>query len=284
MRASLDVAGIEVELSVAAGPLEVAIATRYARFLGAVQTPACALRIEPSTGLRMVTPPSLAAVVDRAGPTRFDVAHHSFNGTVDLKGEGVLWTAVELRAANEALAIVFALMAPEHDGILMQAAGVIQARRAGIFLGPAARSMVCDLAEDQPTFGDGPVLVRRLPGIGWVAAATPFGAARAEIPPRMAALDRIWLPRRPRGGGPAAGGDITAEVARSAVVPTADPGVRDAVLALAHQLVAAVPTAEVKDRYRDVPGLAPNNVSLLSGRPVSMARPGLSNPGGVTTP
>lgn len=278
MRASLDVAGIEVELSVAAGPLEVVIATRYARFLRSVQSPACALRIEPSPGLRTIGPSR--PVVERAGPTRFDVAHPSFSGTFDLAGDGVLWTAVELPAADEALGIVFALVAPEHDGILMQAAGAIRARRAAIYLGSAAASMVCTAVE--PTLGDGPVLVRRLPGTGWVAAATPFGAARTEIPPpRMAVVDRVWLQRR-RGDDVA--GAVAAEVALSAVIPTADPGVRDSVLALTHQLVAAVPTAEVTDRCRDVLAATTNTVSLLSGRPASMARPGLSNPGGVTTP
>jgi hypothetical protein len=280
MRASLDVAGIEVELSVAAGPLEVVIATRYARFLRSVQTPACALRLEPSTGLRTIGP-SLP-VVQRSGQTRFDLAHPAFSGTFDLAGDGVLWTAVELPAADVALGIVFALVAPEHHGILMQAAGAIRARKAGIYLGSAAASMVRDLAE--PALGEGPILVRRLPGSGWVAAATPFGASRPEItPPRMALLDRIWLQRRPAHDMTEVR-DVVAEVALSAVMPTTDSGIRDSVLALSQQLVAAVPTAEVTDRCRDVPDLATNSVSLLSGRPVSMARPGLSHPGGVTTP
>jgi hypothetical protein len=280
MRASLDVAGIEVELSVAAGPLEVAIATRYARFLRSVQSPACALRLEPSTGLRAIGP-SLP-VVERTGQTRFDLAHPAFSGTFDLAGDSVLWTAVELPAADEALGIVFALVAPEHDGILMQAAGVIRARRAGIYLGPAAASMVCDAAE--PTLGEGPVLVRSLPGVGWVAAATPFGAARVEIPPpRTAVLDRVWLKRR-LGHDVVGTRDVAAEVALSAVIPTADPGVRDSVLALAHQLVAAVPTAELTDRCVDGTGFR-NEVRSPAFRSVGVDGPiRFSEPRGVTTP
>jgi hypothetical protein len=243
----LTIGGIEVALSTPAGALEVAVAERYAPFLGAVEAPVCSLTLEPSQGSD--GPPAPAAtLVERVGETTFRVVHPGLFGWLDLAGVGNVHVGPYPYALDSALRLLFGLLAPRHDALMLHATSVISNNNAQVFTGPAGTSTLTQLAGDRPVLTDGLVLVRRERD-GWLAASTPFWAAYDQPgPPREAKLNRLWS-LLPAGAEVAEG--PAPEAARLAVterlfLPTAEPEIHRVALDLVADLTDSVPFSDLR--------------------------------------
>jgi len=251
MRASLTITGIEVELSVPAGGLETIAAGRYAPFLGESDAPVCSVHVEPEPGLGRLV--AVRAdddpVVECQSASVFRVAHPSFFGRFDLEGEGELHTSTEAVALDHGLRILFALLAPRHGGFMLSASGVIGDDGAHVFAGAAGRGrpVIAGVGGDHPLLIDGFVMVRRLGGT-WMAGSTPFWTS-FEPPdrPREAKLARLWALQSCPATEPCPpdSGAALHAVMDHAYVPTKESGARRAVLDLAVELAAAVPSSKL---------------------------------------
>ena len=251
MRASLTITGIEVEVSVPAGPLETIVAGRYATFLGALDAPVCSLHIQPGkVPQRLLTSVGSAVpLVEREGDTTFRVAHPSFFGTLDLEGQGSLHSAADPVGLDYALRILFALLAPRHGAFMLNACGVISEGGAHVFAGPAGagKSWVAGLAGDRPVLTDGYVMVRHQEG-AWMAGSTPFWSTFDQPgPPRESKLARLWSLRPSPAVEPCPpeSGAVLHTVMENAVFPLRETEARRAVLDLAVELALAVPTSKL---------------------------------------
>ena len=251
MRASLTITGIEVELSAPAGALETTVARRYAPFLGETRAPVCSLRIEPAPALRAVPTVRLDAdpVVERRSATAFEVIHSSFVGRFDLEGAGHLRSPADGAALDHALRILFALLAPRHDGFMLTASGVIGDDGAHVFAGAAGRGSraASGIGGDRPVLIDGYLMVRRL-ARSWVAGSTPFWTSlEPPGPPREAKLTRLWaLPDCPATEpSPPESGAALHAVLDSAYMPTRESEARRVLLDLAVELATAVPSSKL---------------------------------------
>jgi hypothetical protein len=178
------------------------------------------------------------------------MSHPDFSGTVDLEGTGSLECAPSPYAMDHALRVLFALIAPRHDALMLQASGVVSRGGAHVFAGPpgAGKSTVAALAGHRPVLTDGYVMVRRLANATWIAASTPFWASH-EIPgpPRDLRLARLWS-LRPSPVLHASSSDAGASlrlVVENLFLPGADPDSRKAALDLAFDLTSAVPSSEL---------------------------------------
>lgn len=241
MRASLTVGGIEVALVISPGPLEKAVAQRYAPFLGAIEAPVCALTLEATPRDKgLLQPPT--ALVERVGETTFRVVRPGLPGLFDLAGAGRIDVSDHPCALDNALRLLFGLLAPRHDALMLHATSVMSNSGAHLFTGPQA-SILANLASDRPLLTHGLVLVRR-EWNGWLAASTPFWANYEQPgPPRESRLNRLWS-WFPLEADVIDGPD--AEVSRLAVLqhlflPTGDPEIHRIALALASDLAEAVP-------------------------------------------
>lgn len=250
MRASLTITGLEVELSVPAGPLETIAAGRYAPFLGETRSPVCSVRVEPEASLRRLAPVEGSAdpVVERLSGAVFSVAHPRFFGRFDLEGAGELHSASEAEALDHGLRILFALLAPRHGGFMLLASGVIGDDGAQVFAGAdGARLAMAGIGGDRPVMIDGYVMVRRLDGT-WRAGSTPFWTS-FEPPgsPREAQLTRLWALRTCPATEPSQpdSGAALHAMMDSVYVPTHEPDSRRAVLDLAVELAAEVPSSKL---------------------------------------
>ncbi|MCA1845732.1 MAG: hypothetical protein LC792_21560 [Actinobacteria bacterium] len=243
MRASLTIGGIEVALSASAGSLETAVAERYAPFLGAVETPVCSLTLEPSQAVEGPAAPAVS-LVERVGETTFRVVHPGLFGWFDLAGAGNVHVGANPYALDNALRLLFGLLAPRHDALMLHATSVITNGGTHVFTGPAAgTSALTRLAGDRPVLTDGLVLVQRKPD-GWLAASTPFWAAYDQPgPARDAKLSRLWslLPAGAEVDGDAAVGAAQLAVMQHLYLPTAEPEIHGVALALATDLAETVP-------------------------------------------
>lgn len=257
MRASLVITGIEVEISVPAGPLETIVAGRYATFLGALDAPVCSLHIQPGKMPPLPpgkVPPGLLSsvepvpLVEREGETTFRVAHPSFFGLLDLEGAGTLHSAADPVGLDHALRILFALLAPHHGAFMLNACGVLSDSGAHIFTGPsgAGEAWVAGLAGDRPLLTGGYVMVRNLDG-AWLAGSTPFWTYEQPGPPRESNLARLWSLRPSPAVEPCPpeSGATLHTVMANAVLPTRESQSRRAVLDLAVEMAMAVPTSKL---------------------------------------
>ena len=238
-------------MSVPAGPLETIAAGRYASFVGETRAPVCSLHIEPEAGLPRAAPVrvSAAPVVERQSGTVFRVAHPTFFGRFDLEGAGDLHSSPDATALDHALRILFALLAPRHNGFMLTASGVIGDDGAHVFAGAAGSGTpaVAGIGGDRPVLIDGYVMVRRLDGT-WLAGSTPFWTS-FEPPrqPRQAKLARLWALRTSPTSEPSPpdSGAALHAVMENAYVPTQESNARRAVFDLAVELAAAVPSSKL---------------------------------------
>jgi hypothetical protein len=251
MKTSLTIASIEIELFVPESSLETIVAGRYAPFLGPVAAPVCSVEVHEGHGLDGAG--QSLATVERLG-TAFQVIHPGFFGTVDVEGEGSLECAPSPYALDHALRVLFALVAPRQDALMLHAAGVISRGGGHVFAGPtgAGKSTVATLAGHRPVLTDGYVMVRRLLDGSWLAASTPFwGAHEVPGPPRDVRLARLWSlrPSAALHSFPSDAGASLRSVVENMFQPASDPDSRKAALDLAFELASAVPSS--------VLGLAP---------------------------
>ena len=249
MRSSLTVGGIEVELRAPAGPLEPILADRYGPFLGAVIDPACSLRIE-STGVDVGEPNPPRAALTGADTDVVTIAHPDFTATFALEGEGTLTTAENPFTIDHAFRLLFGLLAPRHDALMLHSCGLISGGVANVFAGAsgAGKSTLAGLAGDRPLLSDEHVLIRHT-GDEWLATSTPFWGSYAKPgPPRHAPLERLWSLRQ----WPANEVEVTDAEAclrtalDNAVLPCAHPAIKSAVFDVAVRLAESVPSAELR--------------------------------------
>jgi hypothetical protein len=223
MRTVLNITGIEVELVVPPGPLEQIVAGRYAGFLGAPGGAVCTLEIEPNGGVEAGAAPT-TPVVERAGGHRFEVAHPDFAGFFELRGRGAIRSVAGADAIDDALRTLFALLAPFHQGLLLQATGLIEGGGAHVFAGAGA-AIVGRPSSVGLALPGGYVMVRRVAD-AWMAGSTPFQDGTQQLRlPRQARLAQLSL----------AGEALEDNV----VLPNTDDGTRRAV----RQLTSALATS-----------------------------------------
>lgn len=249
MRAGLTVAGVEVAVSAPRGQVESILAERYGPFLGAVVDPVCAIRFDDN-GLGAGQPnPPMALVTGGAGH-HVRVEHVDFDAELDLQGDGHVNVPADPYAIDHFFRLLFGLLAPRHDALMLHACGVISEGRAEVFAGQsgAGKSTLASLAEDRPLLSDEHVMIRRIGGT-WVGASTPFWGSYAKPgAARHAALGRLWSLRQ----------WPTNEVRRldalgalriaieNAVLPSPDPDIKRAVFAVAADLAADASAAELR--------------------------------------
>lgn len=249
MRAGLTVGGIEVELQVVRGPLEPIVSERYGPFLGAVVDPVCSITLE-SSGVEHGEPNPPLADISGAHGTVVAVRHPDFTGAVDLQGAGALRVPENPYTIDHTLRILFGLLAPRHDALMLHSCGIISGGVANVFAGQsgAGKSTLASLAGDRPLLSDEHVLVRRS-GDGWSAASTPFWGSYAKPgPARQAPLARLWSLRQwPSHEVVATDAEACLRTAlANAVLPCSEPALKAAVFEVAADLAAAVPSAELR--------------------------------------
>jgi hypothetical protein len=246
MRASLTIGGIEVALSTPAGALEAAVAERYAPFLGAVEAPVCSLTLEANQGASSPRIPD-TTLVERLGETTFQVVHPGLSGWFDLAGAGSVHLAESPYALDNCLRVLFGLLAPRHDALMLHATSVISNDGAHVFIGPAGTSALARLASDRPVFNDGLVLLRQ-EAAGWLAASTPFWATCEKPgPPHESALTRLCiLPSEPDPITVSGTEATRLEILKHTYLPTADPGIRLLANDLARGLTRDVQSSDLR--------------------------------------
>jgi hypothetical protein len=249
VRSSLTVGGIEVELSTPKGPLEPALIERYGPFLGAVVDPVCSIHLE-GTGVQQGEPnPPLAELVG-ADTAVVELTHPDFTGTFDLEGQGLLTVAENQFTIDHCFRILFGLLAPRHDALMLHSCGVLSGGVANVFAGEsgAGKSTLASLAGHRPLLSDEHVLVRCTGGT-WTAASTPFWGSYAKPgPARSAPLARLWsLQQAARNEVQATDTEACLRIALdNAVLPCSDPAIKSAVFDVAVDLASAVPSAELR--------------------------------------
>lgn len=249
MRAGFTVGGIEVELRAPAGPIELILAERYGPFLGAVTDPVCSLHLEGLGFDKGAENPPMAELSGADG-TLVELTHPDFQGTFDLEGEGSLRTAENPFTIDHTFRVLFGLLAPRHDAVMLHSCGVISGSHANVFAGEsgAGKSTLASMAGHRPLLSDEHVLVRRS-GTEWLASSTPFWGSYAKPgPARQAPLACLWsLVQAPandvRPLGPAEG---VRTVIDNAVLACSEPTLKTAVFDIAVDLAADVPAAELR--------------------------------------
>lgn len=248
MRSSLTVGAIEVELRVPAGPLEPIVAERYGPFLGAVRSPVCSVTFESSGTEHGQPNPPLATLTEPAGAL-VGVEHPDFDAVYALDGDGTLRVAENPFTVDHAFRLLFGLLAPRHDSVMLHSCGLLSGTEADVFAGRsgAGKSTLASLAGHRPLLSDEHVLVRR-DGKEWVAASTPFWGSYAKPgPARQGRLRRLWsLRQAPANQVREADTEhCLRTVLDNAVLPTSDPALKAAVFEVAADLAATVPSAEL---------------------------------------
>src|SRR4051812_46896785 len=151
MKAGLTIAGIEVEVTAPRGPLEAVLLERYSAFLGAVSEPVCSVRFEPSGQSLGLPNPPMAVLSGGAGPV-VKIEHEDFRAEGDLEGEGGGTTAAHPYTVAHFSRLLFGLLAPRHDAVMLHSCGVITQGEAHVFAGRsgAGKSTLASLASHRP--------------------------------------------------------------------------------------------------------------------------------------
>jgi hypothetical protein len=249
MRAGLTIGGIEVEVRAPRGPIESILADRYAPFLGAVINPVCSLRFEANgKTVGEITPPM--AEVDDPVARHVTITHIDFAAEVDVEGDGVVRTASDPYTVDHFFRVLFGILAPRHDAVMVHACGAITNSQAHVFAGQsgAGKSTLASLAGYRPLLSDEHVLLRRIDGT-WVAASTPFWGSYAKPgPARQAPLGALWTLRHwPTNEVYPLDAAACLRIAiENAVLPNSDPSIKHAVFNVAAELAQSVPAAELR--------------------------------------
>ena len=249
MRSSLTVGGIEVELRVPAGPLEVLVAERYAPFLGAVREPVCTLAVTSTGIVGKEDNPPLADLAG-AGTDVVEATHPDWRATFALDGQGELCSSEDEVTLDHAFRVLFALLAPRNDALMLHSCGLISGSVANVFAGEsgAGKSTLASMGGTRPLLSDEHVLVRRRQQ-EWVAASTPFwGSYKRPGPARQAPLARLWaLEQWPTNQVVPGSVETCLRTALdNAVLPCGDPAIKTAVFDVACDLAEDVPSSVLR--------------------------------------
>ena len=242
MHASITIGGIEVAMRTPPNWLEDAIARRYAPFLGAVEAPVCSLTLEPSQdeyGMGVVS-------LERVGQNRFSFSRPGVVGCLDLAGAGSVRVDTTGIGLDDALRLLFGLLAPSHDAILIHGTTVIVKNFAHVFTGPLGGAGISRLRPDQTILTDELVMVRK-ERTGWLAGSTPFRASGEQAGmPREMKLARLWS----LIGGENNPEDPARDLAESSLfrhvlVPAADQEIHRRARELADAVASDVPLSDL---------------------------------------
>lgn len=249
MRAGFTVGGIEVELRTPAGPIEGILADRYGPFLGAVVDPVCGLHLQGAGTDKSEDNSPLADVTGAEG-IYVELVHPDFRGSLDLDGDGKVDVAENPYTIDHVFRLLFGLLAPRHDAVMLHSCGVISGDHANVFAGEsgAGKSTLASMAGRRPLLSDEHVLVRRSE-TEWVASSTPFWGSYAKPgPARQAPLACLYsLVQAPENDvRPTGAADGLRTVIENAVLPCAEPTIKAAVFDVAADLAADVPSAELR--------------------------------------
>jgi hypothetical protein len=249
MRASLTIGGIELALSAPRGPMENVLHDRYSPFLGAVVDPVCRIAVVDNGRVRGQEN-STMATVRRDSDEVVHVDQVDFVADLDLTGDGTVTAPADPFVVDHFFRVVFALLAPRHDALMLHSAGIISGGSADVFAGQsgAGKSTLSSLAGSRPLLSDEHVLVRRRSD-AWIAASTPFWGSYAKPgPARQAPLSRLWsLKKWPTNEVRPLDPMATLRIAiENAVLADPDPGGKREVFAVAADLASAVPSAELR--------------------------------------
>jgi hypothetical protein len=248
MKCGLTVGGIEVEVTAAPGRQEAILADRYSPFLGAVSKPVCRVAfVDNQKGKGQPNPP-LAAVSSNEHKVRID--HIDFDADLDLTGDGEVRIPADVYVVDHFFRLLYGLLAPRHNALLLHACGVISESHSHVFAGQsgAGKSTLASLAEHRPLLSDEHVIVRQ-GDAGWYAASTPFwGSYEKPGVARSAPLARLWSLRHwPSNVVRAQDALHTVRVAlENSVLPSLDPELKCSVFDNAVDLAAAVPSSELR--------------------------------------
>lgn len=245
MRASLTIGGIEVALVIPSGDIETALAEKYSQFLGATEDPACLLAVEVDTALLS---PSGEESLQRLTTTAYQVSQSGFSGRFDLAGESRIRLA-DADALDKSLRVLFAMLAPRHEGVLLTGTAVLGEQGVDVFMAPRPSGLA---------------LVKRERS-AWRATSTPFLAPYERVGgPREGELRTLWcelsLEKPLTDHGPAAALRLIAE---HAVTP-ADPELWQRTVRLIEDISHEIPLAQ----YR---------FSHSAGVPAGLAEPFLTS-------
>jgi hypothetical protein len=175
VKASLHIGNFELALSAPMGPLETLLCHRYAAFLGAVDTPACWISLEP-----LVEPLEPKPTIQDGANLTF--ADAGFRGSVALGGGGKLEVVPDAAATDALLLTIVATFGPAKGVLVMRGDTVVTRGRAHLFVGAEEDGHV--------SFGsDATVLERRADGV--IAHSAPVGGDSAPLH-RAADLHAIW--------------------------------------------------------------------------------------------
>ncbi len=242
------VAGIEVEVRASRGPLEAILLDRYSPFLGAIESPACRIDFESSGETHGAPNPPMANVEGAAG-TCVTVAHSDFDAEIDLEGTGRVTTAENPYTVDHFFRVLFGLLAPRHNALMLHSCGVISNGLADVFAGQsgAGKSTLASLAEHRPLLSDEHVMLRNIGG-QWMAASTPFwGSYSRPGPDRRAPLRMLWSLRQwpSHAIKPLERTDTLRLAFENAVLPAPDATLKRAVFDVAADLAQDIDSAEL---------------------------------------
>jgi len=248
MRSGLTVGGIEVEVNVGRGRQEAIIADRYGPFLGAVVDPVCCITFVDNEKGRGLPNPPLADVTTSGDKVLIE--HVDFNAELDLAGDGEVRIPADQYVIDHFFRLLFGLLAPRHDALLLHACGVITEGRSHVFAGQsgAGKSTLASLAEHRPLLSDEHVIVRAVDG-EWIASSTPFwGSYEKPGTARSAPLARLWsLKHWPTSSVRPLDQFATLRIAiENSVLPSPELEIKRAVFDVAVALAGDISSAELR--------------------------------------
>jgi hypothetical protein len=235
VRASLRVAGIEVELTAPRGPLETILVERYGHFLGVVERPVCRVAV----GARVASRNAPQRGVQGGLGRYVTIWSPGYFAELDLAGRGAVEINADRDEVEQFVRTLVSLLALRKDALLLEAFGVIIRGRAHVIVGagPAEMGALAELSGARPLLSDRCVIVRRIRGL-WLAASTPFWASPdASRPDRQAPLSMLWR----RGSI-----DTADSVLRHVVVPAPDGDIVERATAIASELERDVASHELR--------------------------------------
>lgn len=248
MNRSVTIGGIEIGVSTDDAAIDAILDERYGAFTGPVVSPVMAISLAPNGIAKGLPNPPFAEVVG-AGTSHLAITHVDFAADLDLAGEGSVTTATDPFTIDHIFRLLMGALAPRHDALMLHACGVDLDGLGHVFAGEsgAGKSTLASLAGTHPVLSDEHVLVRRTAD-GWVLASTPFwGAYALPSANRHAPLATLWSLRQAEAHAvtPLDRAATVKVAVDNAVMPASDAAMKHAVFAVAADLAADIPGAQL---------------------------------------
>jgi hypothetical protein len=236
----LRVAGMEIAVRTAAGPLETLLCSRYAAYLGTIERPDSRLDLSALRRRRDVA--NELSVTFDGKEVRLD--HPMLEARLTSRGHGNAHVAAHPAAVDTLLAAVAALLAPPRGCLLLAGTGVISRGRGHLIVGKRAETdELIGRAAGRPIIQPPCVAVRDQGS--WMLMSTPFATGSVA---RVAPLRAIWSvdAHAPGEADPMSGAECAVLAIERAIMPLRSWQL-DAALDVATDLARAVPAARLLD-------------------------------------